>query len=238
MNRWNVVAAGAAVLLLGVDPALARHRHHHQHSTRHHTFDRQPPSFPAAGLDGCIYDNNGRQLCVQPQQQSRVTRHQRVQRQRKRVTAGRHHQIQTAARVGGCTYDNNGRQICLQPAQAAYGYADAADTARRREVSTNNGTIIGGRPAGCPRAYCGCGLRKYLGLADKRLNLAWNWARLFPRAVGPAPGVAAVRGHHVMYIEGAAGNGLWTVRDYNSGRGLSRIHVRDVRGYVFVNPRA
>ena len=40
-----------------------------------------------------------------------------------------------------------------------------------------------------------------------------------------------------MYIVSAAGHGLWTVRDYNSGGGLSRIHVRDVRGYVFVNPR-
>ena len=80
-------------------------------------------------------------------------------------------------------------------------------------------------------------MRKYLGFSDKRLNLAWNWARLFPRAAGPAPGVAAVRGHHVMYIEAAAGDGRWTVRDYNSGRGLSRVHIRDVRGYVFVNPR-
>lgn len=110
-------------------------------------------------------------------------------------------------------------------------------TNRRGAVPTYGATIIGGRPAGCPQAYCGCGLRKYLGLNDKRLNLAWNWARLFPRAAGPAPGMAAVRGHHVMYIESATGDGRWTVRDYNSGGGLSRIHVRDVRGYVFVNPR-
>jgi hypothetical protein len=27
------------------------------------------------------------------------------------------------------------------------------------------------------------------------------------------------------------------IRDYNSGGGLSRMHVRDVRGYIFVNPR-
>jgi hypothetical protein len=40
----------------------------------------------------------------------------------------------------------------------------------------------------------------------------------------------------VMYIEGPAGNGQWLIRDYNSGGGLSRVHVRDVRGYVFVNP--
>jgi hypothetical protein len=39
-----------------------------------------------------------------------------------------------------------------------------------------------------------------------------------------------------MYIESAAGNGQWMIRDYNSGGGLSRMHVRDVRGYIFVNP--
>jgi len=102
----------------------------------------------------------------------------------------------------------------------------------------DEGAIIGSRPAGCPHAYCGCGLRTYLGLSDKRLNLASNWARLLPREAGPRAGVAAVRNHHVMYIEGVAGNGQWLVRDYNSGGGLSRVHVRDVRGYVFVNPQA
>src|SRR6185312_8947660 len=98
--------------------------------------------------------------------------------------------------------------------------------------------IIGSRPGGCPHAYCGCGLRKFLGLADARLNLASNWARYFPHESGPRAGLAAVRNHHVMYIESSAGNGQWIVRDYNSGGGMSRVHVRDVRGYVFVNPHA
>jgi hypothetical protein len=80
-------------------------------------------------------------------------------------------------------------------------------------------------------------LRQYLGLADTRLNLASNWARLLPHAAGPAPGLAAVRSGHVMYIEAAAGNSQWLIRDYNSGGGLSRLHVRDVRGYTFVSPR-
>lgn len=97
-------------------------------------------------------------------------------------------------------------------------------------------TIIGRRPDGCPHAYCGCGLRKYLGLADVRLNLAWNWAVLFPREPAPRAGLAAVRHGHVMYIEAPAANGEWLIRDYNSGGGMSRLHVRDVRGYVFVNP--
>jgi hypothetical protein len=49
--------------------------------------------------------------------------------------------------------------------------------------------------------------------------------------------MVAVRSGHVMLLESSTGDGQWLVRDYNSGGGLSRLHVRDVRGYIFVNPR-
>jgi hypothetical protein len=145
----------------------------------------------------------------------------------------RHH-VAKVHSDAGCEFTNTGRTIC-----------GGAATAQRRSVTiksagvvatVDQGSIIGSRPDGCPHAYCGCGLRKYLGLSDKRLNLASNWAKLFPRAAGPAAGVAAVRSGHVMLIESSAGDGQWLVRDYNSGGGLSRLHVRDVRGYIFVNP--
>ena len=106
----------------------------------------------------------------------------------------------------------------------------------RPDANGNAATIIGARPAACPHDYCGCGLRKFLGLVDKRLNLAWNWARFFPRTT-PQPGAAAVRHHHVMLLVRPVAGSRWVVRDYNSGGGLSRIHERDVRGYVFVDPR-
>jgi hypothetical protein len=143
----------------------------------------------------------------------------------------------SAPRVfSNCTFTNNGRQNC------GSGYrrtrAPDLDANGNRVERIDQGTVIGGRPAGCPHAYCGCGLRKYLGLADKRLNLASNWARLFPREAAPRAGLAAVRAHHVMYIERSEGNGLWLIRDYNSGGGLSRLHVGDLRGYIFVNPHA
>jgi hypothetical protein len=105
-------------------------------------------------------------------------------------------------------------------------------------ATVDDGRVIGARPDGCPHAYCGCGLRKYLGLSDQRLNLASNWGRFFARTPAPRPGLVAVRNHHVMYLESQAANGEWVVRDFNSGGGLSRIHTRDVRGYVFVDPRA
>jgi hypothetical protein len=145
----------------------------------------------------------------------------------------RHHaaRVQTDA---GCNFTNEGRVVC--GGTAATNTPIVATTRTGVVMTVDEGTVIGSRPSDCPHAYCGCGLRKYLGLSDKRLNLSRNWARLFPRAPGPAAGVAAVRAGHVMLLESSAGDGQWLVRDYNSGGGLSRLHVRDVRGYIFVNP--
>jgi len=137
-----------------------------------------------------------------------------------------------AGNTDACVFTNDGRRMCGSSARSPRTRATHA------AYAAGGGDIIGGRPAGCPHRYCGCGLRKYLGLSDKRLNLARNWTRLFPHVSGPGPGIAAVRSGHVMYIERSAGNGQWLVRDYNSGGGVSRLHVRDVRGYVFVNPHA
>ncbi len=103
------------------------------------------------------------------------------------------------------------------------------------DASGNEAQVIGGRPPGCPARFCGCGLRKYLGINDARLDLAWNWARLFPHTQ-PRSGAAAVRRHHVMLLISQIQNSIWRVRDYNGGRHLAWIHDRDVRGYVFVIP--
>ncbi|MGC2156658.1 MAG: hypothetical protein WA662_09720 [Pseudolabrys sp.] len=148
-----------------------------------------------------------------------------------------HHNNQQISNRGSdaCMLSNDGRSVCNASfATSAPRTLDAGGN--RTFAMAETGSVIGSRPAGCPNLYCGCGLRKYLGLGDVRLNLASNWARLLPREAGPRPGLAAVRSGHVMYIESAAGNGQWLIRDYNSGGGLSRMHVRDVRGYIFVNP--
>jgi hypothetical protein len=146
-----------------------------------------------------------------------------------------HHRYFAGQGAAGCVLTNDGRQVCGAATRPVFAQAIDAN-GNRVARAAEEGTIIGGRPDGCPHAYCGCGLRKYLGLSDKRLNLASNWARLFSHEAAPRPGLAAVRSGHVMYIESAAGNGQWVLRDYNSGGGLSRVHVRDLRGYVFVNP--
>jgi hypothetical protein len=146
--------------------------------------------------------------------------------------AKRHH----ASQSGDCLLTNDGGQVCGEAVADRVATRNA--TGDRAVHAADNGTVIGSRPSGCPHSYCGCGLRMYLGLTDVRLNLASNWARLFPHESAPRAGLAAVRSGHVMYIESASGSGQWLIRDYNSGGGLSRLHVRDVRGYVFVNPHA
>jgi len=214
MNRLTIMGASIALLLAAfvLTPAEAYHKRDHQ---RHH-YDysyRQAP-------DHFVLNQSDRRA--------------------------RHQHAYSARRVAGhsaenCTITNEGRRVCMgaasQATMAAVPDVPVVDAAGNRAYAMADAAqIIGGRPSDCPHSYCGCGLRKYLGLADKRLNLASNWARLFPREAGPRAGLAAVRSGHVMYIEGSAGNGQWLVRDYNSGGGLSRVHVRDVRGYVFVNP--
>lgn len=214
MNRLTIIGASIALLLavFVLTPAEAYHKRHHQ---RHH-YDysyRQAP-------DHFVLNQSDRRA--------------------------RHQHAYSARRVAGhsaenCTMTNEGRRVCMgaasQATMAAVPDVPVVDAAGNRAYAMADAAqIIGGRPSDCPHSYCGCGLRKYLGLEDKRLNLASNWARLFPREGAPRAGLAAVRSGHVMYIEGSAGNGQWLVRDYNSGGGLSRVHVRDVRGYVFVNP--
>jgi hypothetical protein len=100
------------------------------------------------------------------------------------------------------------------------------------------GQILGGRPSGCPRAFCGCGASLQLfGHIVPELNRARAWLR-FPRAF-PAPGMAAVRAHHVMVLEAPGKRlGSWLVFDANSGRHLTRLHERSLKGFTVVNPRA
>jgi hypothetical protein len=92
-------------------------------------------------------------------------------------------------------------------------------------------------PAGCPRiSFCGCGAAvRIFGRPIRDLWLAANWFH-FPRT-RPAPGMAAVRRHHVMVLEANLGGGVWRVYDANSGRHRTRVHARSLAGFVVVDPR-
>ena len=133
----------------------------------------------------------------------------------------RHHVVQRRAPVARVF--SGWRNTPSAPKQAR---VDSADT-------------IVAHPAGCPRvAFCGCGaaVRLGLGAGARHLWLAANWYR-FPRSA-PAPGMVAVRRHHVMVLEADLGGGVWRVYDANSGRHLTRVHSRSIAGYAVVNPRA
>jgi hypothetical protein len=102
-------------------------------------------------------------------------------------------------------------------------------------TTTSNERVVGGRPAGCPNAFCGCEASLYkFGRVIPELNLASNWRR-FPRTA-PAPGMAAVRSGHVMILEQQVGGNVWTVHDGNSGGHVTREHARSLAGYTIVDP--
>ena len=102
--------------------------------------------------------------------------------------------------------------------------------------SYDDGQVLGGRPAGCPHAFCGCEASLYLfGRIIPELNLAANWPRKFPR-VSPAPGMAAARSHHVVVLISHVEGSNWLVHDGNGGGHRTWEHVRSIAGYVVVNP--
>lgn len=117
-------------------------------------------------------------------------------------------------------------------------YQPQAVEHRGRAYTWDNGTVIGGRPAGCPHAFCGCEASLFkFGRIIPSLNLAYNWVRKFPRTL-PAPGMAAARSGHVMILLSHIDGANWLVHDGNSGGHKTREHIRSISGYVVVNPNA
>ena len=99
-----------------------------------------------------------------------------------------------------------------------------------------NESVVGGRPAGCPSRFCGCEASLYIfGRIIPSLNLAYNWIVKFPHAFA-APGMAAARSGHVMVLISHVEGNHWLVHDGNSGRHLTRNHVRSIAGFTIVNP--
>lgn len=99
-----------------------------------------------------------------------------------------------------------------------------------------HGAQILPHPPGCPRrAFCGCGAAvEVFGRPIRSLWLAANWLR-FPRA-SPAPGMVAARRGHVFVIKQVLGGGRVLAYDANSGKRLTKLHVRSLVGFTVVNP--
>lgn len=103
----------------------------------------------------------------------------------------------------------------------------------------DQGQIVA-HPAGCPsRAFCGCGVARYIfGSPVRALWLAAAWLRYPPAAPGPGMVAVARGGHHVFAIVAVHSPGVVMAYDPNSGRHRTRIHLRSLAGYRVVNPRA
>lgn len=116
--------------------------------------------------------------------------------------------------------------------------ASARIEQRRERSSSKGGGQIVAHPSGCPaRAFCGCGASvEVFGRSIRELWLAANWFQ-FPRT-SPAPGMVAVRRHHVFVIREVLGGNMVMAYDANSGGRQTRIHPRSLAGYVVVDPRA
>jgi hypothetical protein len=122
------------------------------------------------------------------------------------------------------------------PAQRVVSFRNAMASADVT-ASVDNGRVVGGRPAGCPNSFCGCGASlRVFGRIVPGLNLAANWLR-FPRTA-PAPGMVAARRGHVFVLEQQVAGDIWMAYDANSGGHATRIHARSLRGYTVVNPHA
>jgi hypothetical protein len=129
-----------------------------------------------------------------------------------------------------------GLVICNQQGCSDRPHAGARAQAAPIVDANGNSVVVGHRPAGCPHAYCGCEASLYVfGTIRPMLNVARNWRAVFPRTA-PAPGMAAVRAHHVMILMSHVGGSRWLVHDGNSGGGKTREHVMSIAGYTVVDP--
>jgi hypothetical protein len=84
----------------------------------------------------------------------------------------------------------------------------------------------GGRPA----AWCGWWLGHHLGMANRNLWLARNWASVGHNAGGPRVGAVVVWRHHVGIITGRAGS-KWVVKSGNDGHAV-RERPRSIAGAI------
>ena len=90
--------------------------------------------------------------------------------------------------------------------------------------------VAGGGGGGRPAAWCGWWLGNQLGIGDRKLWLARNWASAGSNAGGPAVGVVVVWRHHVGIITGREGS-QWIIKSGNDGHAV-RERPRSIAGAI------
>jgi len=90
--------------------------------------------------------------------------------------------------------------------------------------------VAGGGGGGRPAAWCGWWLGNQLGMSDRNLWLAKNWASVGSNAGGPGVGVVVVWRHHVGIITGREGS-QWVIKSGNDGHAV-RERPRSIAGAI------
>ena len=98
-----------------------------------------------------------------------------------------------------------------------------AQVRHARRMASGGGT-------GRPGAWCGWWLGRHLGMTDRRLWLARNWAQVGQNVSTPQIGAVVVWRHHVGIITGRVGE-QWIVKSGNDGSGV-RERVRSIAGAI------
>jgi len=93
-----------------------------------------------------------------------------------------------------------------------------------------------GRPAGCPRLWCGCWLKRHVGFKDRRLWRARAWLKVGRRVSSPRVGAVAVyargrTGGHVGIVTKVLGPGRIVLLSGNDGNRV-RERARSTRGLL------
>jgi hypothetical protein len=101
---------------------------------------------------------------------------------------------------------------------------------RRGKHVTRRARAHVARAGGRPRAWCGWWLGNHLGIANRNLWLARNWASVGRNAGGPRVGAIVVWRNHVGIITGRAGS-QWIVKSGNDGNAV-RERPRSIAGAI------
>lgn len=118
--------------------------------------------------------------------QSTHTKHVKARHKAKHYAQHKHRNRVSVPRYAGETYSSDPVQWVT------------------RRVARVAGEVLGGRPSGAPSAWCGFWLGRHLGLLDRKLWLARNWASVGAPA-SRAVGSVVVWRHHVGLITDVSG---------------------------------
>lgn len=206
---FRLLAVTAGILLIGSSVASARP--HHRTASR------------AVAAPSCFLFC-GEQTVVQTRAQARAAAREARRQAAEQAAKARQEAAQQRAAL---------RQ---QAALARHQSASSVDVAPRRRVAE---VVLGGRPAGCPIKFCGCGASlEVFGRIIPRLNRAANWFVDFARVshANAATGMVAGNRSHVFVLHKHLGGDDWLVKNYNGKGHRTTIQQRKITRYTVVDP--